>query len=189
MIYMAQYKKLDSPAIIYETNPSIIKVENGLITKKVKRTIKGDKALIITDARTGEQQTGYYGATYYEEKVVDPDQFIKLYVGGIDELMGLSPSGLKVFKLIYAMVMEKPNTDRFILDCRSLILRNHWKWSQPTFNNGLNELLSKQIIFKTIEPSNYFLNIKFLFNGDRINIVKSYKLKQTDMFDEQSLLD
>lgn len=178
------YKKLDTPVMIYETNPSIMQVEGSLITKKIKRTIKGDKALIITDARTGEQQTGYYGATFYEEKTVDTDQFIKLYTIGIDELLNLSGAGLKVFKLVYLTMIDKPNTDTVTLDYSSLNTLKKWRWSQPTFNTGLNELLSKQILFKSIYPAQYFINIQFFFNGDRVNIVKSYQLKKIDMFNE-----
>jgi hypothetical protein len=75
------------------------------------------------------------------------------------------------------------------LDCKALKFANKWKWSQPTFNSGLNELLSKQIIFKSMYSGQYFINIKFFFNGDRVNIVQTYKLKQTDMFEEQDLLN
>jgi hypothetical protein len=183
------YKKLEAPPIEYETNPSIIKIESSLVVKKVKRTIKGDKSLIITDARTGVQQTGYYGATFYEEKIVDPEKFIKLYTGGVDELLDLSAAGLKVFRVIYLILMEKPNTDIFTLEYSGLSTLKKWKWSQATFISGINELLSKQILFKSIFTAQYFLNVKFFFNGDRVNIVKSYKLKQTDMLDESELLD
>ena len=72
----------------------------------------------------------------------------------------------------------------FVLDFKALVIRKLWDWSQTTFISGVNELLSKQILFKAIESSNYFVNIRFFFNGDRINVVKSYKLKQADIFEE-----
>ena len=183
------YKKLDTPAITYTTNPSVTQIEGSLITKKIKRTVNGNKSLMITDTRTGEQQTGYYGATFYEEKTVDTEQFLKLYTLGIDELLNLSGAGLKIFKLVYVEMLNKPNTDTIALDFNALVQLKKWKWSQSTFISGVNELLSKQILFKSIYITQYFLNIKFFFNGDRVNIVKSYKLKQVDMFDEQSLLE
>lgn len=179
------YKKLESPAIIYETNPSI----NGLdlTTKRRKTFINANKAMIITDSSTGEQMPA--GVTFVEQKEVDTEQFIKLYTLGIDELMNLSGAALKVFKIVYLMMLENPNNDKFTLDLNALTFHKIWKWSQPTFNTGINELLTKQIIFKALESAQYFINVKFFFNGDRINIVKSYRLKQTDMFDEQNLLD
>lgn len=179
------YKKLDAPAIIYEFNPSIKEV--NLATRKRKNFINGSKAMIVTDLTTGEQMPA--GVTFVDQKEVDTEQFIKLYTLGVDELMNLSGAGLKVFKIIYYMMLESPNSDRVTLDLNALIHRKIWTWSQPTFNTGVNELLVKTVIFKALESAQYFINLKFFFNGDRINIVKSYKLKQTDIFDEQKFLN
>jgi hypothetical protein len=183
---MAKYKKLELPLQSYLSNPSIQSLSFESRNKRV--FIKNNQALIITDTTTGEQTSATSSATFVKPELVDTERFIKLYTLGIDELMNLSASGLKVFKLIYVMMREHPNTDLFTLDFTSLRTFNLWKWSQPTFNNGLNELLSRNVLFKSVYPAQYFVNVQYFFNGDRINIVKSYKLKQTDMFDEQELL-
>lgn len=171
----------------YLVNPSLETLSFETRNKRV--FIKDNQALIITDARTGEQTSGTSSATFVKPEIIDTEKFIKIYTAGIDELMNLSASGLKVFKLVYTMMRENPNTDVFTLDYATLKAYNQWKWSQPTFNNGLNELLNHNVLFKAIAPAQYFINVKFFFNGDRINIVKSYQLKQADMFDEQSLLN
>ena len=178
------YKRLDTPIQTHFTNPSVRQLEDDFQIRKSKKFINGNRALIITDARTGEQTAGQVGATFIEERTVDAEQFIKFYTLGIDELMNLSGPGLKVFKLVDLMMLEKPNADMFVLDFKALVIRKLWDWSQTTFISGVNELLSKQILFKAIESSNYFVNIRFFFNGDRINVVKSYKLKQADIFEE-----
>lgn len=131
---------------------------------------------IFADASTGEQTIGSSSATFIKPELIDTEKFIKLYTMGIDELMNLSASGLKVFKIVYSMMRETPNTDIFTLDLDYLKAIGAWQWSQPTFNSGLNELLSREVLFKSMEPSRYFINVKYFFNGDRINIVKSYKL-------------
>ena len=86
-------------------------------------------------------------------------------------------------------MLEKPNSDIVVLDFNALKIEQRWKWARTTFISGVNELLSKKILFKHYATNNYFYNVKLFFNGDRISVVKQYRLKQTDMFDEQSLLD
>jgi hypothetical protein len=178
------YKRLDTPVTVYLSNPSVKQLDIELKTKKCKKFVNGNKSLYILDASTGEQTAAQSGATFIEEKVVDTEQFIKFYTQGIDELMNLTGAGLKVFKLVYMLMIDNHNKDLFILDFKALVARKLWNWSQTTFISGVNELLAKQILFKAIEMSSYFVNVKFFFNGDRINIVKSYKLKQADMFDD-----
>lgn len=181
------YKKLDTPIQTYLKNPSIEFLQFEHRNKRV--FIKDNQALIITDARTGEQTTGTSSATFVKPELIDTEKFIKLYTMGIDELMNLTASALKVFKIVYTMMRENPNTDLFTLDLDYLKGLGIWKWSKTTFHNGLNELLRRNVLFKCVAANQYFINVKFFFNGDRINIVKSYQLKQTDMFDEQDLLN
>lgn len=166
----------------YLTNPSL----TGLTfeTRHKRVFVKDNQALIITDTRTGEQTQATSSATFVKPELIDTEKFIKIYTMGIDELMDLSASGLKVFKIIYTMMRENPNTDIFTLDFEYLKAIQIWKWSQPTFNNGLNELLNHSVLFKAIAPAQYFINVKYFFNGNRINVVKSYQLKQADIFEE-----
>ena len=42
----------------------------------------------------------------------------------------------------------------------------------------INELLSKEIIYKAVGSNQYFINVTLFFNGDRVNILHSYKLKK-----------
>jgi hypothetical protein len=176
------YNKLSISLKPYLTNPSLSGLTFESRNKRV--FIKDNQALIITDASTGEQTLGSSSATFVKPELIDTEKFIKIYTMGIDELMNLSSAGLKVFKIVYTMMRENPNTDIFTLDLEYLRAIGAWKWSQPTFNSGLNELLSSEVLFKSMEPSRYFINVKYFFNGDRINIVKSYKLSQGDLLDE-----
>ena len=172
---------------IYLTNPSLAAVTFETRNKRV--FVKDNQALIITDTSTGEQTMGTSSATFVKPELVDTEKFIKLYTAGVDELMNLSSSGLKVFRLVYTMMRENQNTDLFTLDYTTLKAYNKWKWSQPTFNNGLNELLNHNVLFKSVSPAQYFINIKFFFSGNRINVVQAYQLKQGDIFDEVNLLN
>ncbi|MEY3127228.1 MAG: hypothetical protein RL273_1401 [Bacteroidota bacterium] len=182
---MATYNKADDDVVVYSENPSVMDLQ---IIKKTRKTFlrNGDKALVIDNDGA---VAGTLGAVFIEQKEVDTEQFIKLYAGGIDELADLSGAGFKLFKLVYKLMLEKPNSDIVVLDFNALKIEQRWKWARTTFISGVNELLSKKILFKHYATNNYFYNVKLFFNGDRISVVKQYRLKQTDMFDEQSLLD
>lgn len=167
--------------LIYEHNPSVL----GLTfeTKNQRVFVKNNQALVITDKQTGELFVGQQSATFIRPELVDTDKFIKIYTAGVDELMNLSASALKVFRVIYLLMQTHKDTDLFTLDYKYLKSKQSWGWSLPTFNNGLNELLNKGILFKSTAPSQYFINVKYFFNGNRINIVKSYQLKQSDLLE------
>lgn len=173
--------------IIYETNPSIVEIAGKLATKRTKVLFKdGNKALI--DASTGEL-AGQLQRVYIHDVEVDKEKFIKIYSSTIDELMNLTGAGLKIFKLVYRIVLDNPNIDFVYLDFNELIHFKTWSWSFSTFKTGINELLKKNIIYKAVGTHKYFINIGYFFNGDRVAVIKQYRLKQTDLFDEQDLLD
>lgn len=86
-------------------------------------------------------------------------------------------------------MLETPNQDRILLDFNDLINRNSWSYARVTFIRGVNELLSNGILFQSIVANMFYINMQYFFNGDRINIVKSYKLRQADIFDEPNLLN
>ncbi len=159
----------------YETNPS---VENlHLRVKSNKVFVKDNEALIITNAKTGETTQAQGGATFVKEELVDQEQFIKLYTSGIEHLAQLTGSGFKVFQLVYRELLGKKDIDTVFLDFNELKHFGKWKWSKVTFSSGINELLNKEILYKAIGANKYFTNVNLFFNGDRINVVKSYKLK------------
>lgn len=182
------YKKLESPVQTYLSNPSIDLVTSNLATRTKKQFLKNGSRALVLDGETGEH-LGHMGAVFLEEKTVDTEQFIKLFTRGVEELMDLSSAGLKIFRLIYSLMLEAPNTDFFTLDFKTLKALKKWEYSQPTFNTGLNELLIKNIIYKSLAPAQYFVNIGLFYNGDRITLVKSYKLQNTQSGDLLSSLE
>lgn len=157
----------------YETNPSL---ENMSISTKNKKTFlnKGSNHLVI-DEGTGEK-LGHMGAVFIEEKTVDTEQFIKLFAAGVEQLADLSAAGYRMFKLVYGLMLETPNTDKLLIEYNDLSYSKKWNQSLRTFQRGISELLAKDIIFLSISPNVYFINVKLFYNGDRISILKSYKL-------------
>ena len=171
---------------VYATNPSLDQV--NLIIKSNKVFAKGNEALIITNLETGEQAPAQSGATFVREELVDTEKFIKLYASGIEHLAELSSPGFKVFQLVYRELLGQKDIDKIFLDYHELKYFEKWKWSQVTFISGMHELLKKEILFKAIGANQYFINVNLFFNGNRINIVNSYRIRDQDSV-QPSLLD
>ena len=153
---------------IYQTNPSI---PNEADIKRSKRSQIGSETKgLVVDTGSGEI-LGHGGAIAYEWEEVDKERFVKLYLAGLKQASGLTRAGLTVFELIYAQVRERPGQDTVPLDCYSSGLH------PVTYRRGLRELLEKEFLFRSPNPGLFFVNIRFMFNGDRLAFVKGYELK------------
>jgi hypothetical protein len=49
--------------------------------------------------------------------------------------------------------------------------------AERTYRRGLRELLDKEVIFRSPVEGVFFVNIRCMFNGDRLAFVKAYHLK------------
>ncbi len=154
---------------IYQTNPS---VPSETEIKRNKRAQIGTEAKgLVVDTGTGEI-LGHGGAIAYEWEEVDKERFVKLYLAGLKQAAGLTKAGLAVFELVYNQVRENPGRDTVLLDTLSSGLE------ERTYQRGLRELLEKEFLFRSTNPGVFFVNIRFMFNGDRLAFVKGYKLKK-----------
>lgn len=164
----------------YESNPSS---DINFAVKKRKKTIKQNGALIVTDSATGElDRIAERSITFIEEEECDEEQFIKLYALGIKQLSSLSKGGFDLFKVIYKIMLENHNQDTIFLDY-NWIKNNHafnYSVSRKTYIGALNDLLKNEIVFQSTSTNMFFINLKLFYNGDRINIVKSYKRKSVN---------
>jgi hypothetical protein len=156
---------------VYRTNPSI-PGEHEI--KKMKRTKLGDEHRgLVVDNGTGEI-LGHGGAIAYEWEEVDKERFVKLYLAGLKKAAGLSKAGLAVFEIVYNQMRGKPGEDSVLLGVSMSNLE------ERTFNRGLRELLEKEFLYRSILASMFFVNIRFMFNGDRLAFVKGYRMKKED---------
>lgn len=163
----------------YESNPSLpVASEQTKIGTRRLTNKTGDKCMIVSE-QTGEVIAP---AGFHEIIEVDRTQFVKLYVGGVAAFNELSAAGARVFRLVYNYVAKNPNTDSIYLhykDAKSM--------ARATFDRGLVELLNKQILYKSTRPNLFFLNINYIFNGDRLAIVKEYRYKEEKGWKDQPL--
>lgn len=153
---------------VYRSNPSVPSPDE---IKKVKRTKLGDdrRGLVVDDG-TGEI-LGHGGAIIYEWEEVDKERFVKLYLAGLKQAACLSKSGLSVFELVYNDLRLRPGEDTVLLSAATSNLE------ERTYQRGLRELLKKEFLFRSPFEGTFFVNIRFMFNGDRLAFVKGYRLK------------
>jgi hypothetical protein len=156
---------------VYLTNPSVPDANEIARSKRVQigDTHKG----FVVDNGTGEI-LGRGAAFAYEFEEVDKERFVKLYLAGLKQASGLSKAGLAVFEIVYGALRETPGKDTVNLSQDLSAL------APATFRRGLRELLEKEFLFRSPYDGTFFVNIRFMFNGDRLAFVKGYQLKNSD---------
>lgn len=153
---------------IYQSNPSI--PSEPEIKRNRRARIGTETRGLVVDTGTGEI-LGHGGAIAYEWEEVDKERFVKLYLAGLKQAAGLTKAGLVVFELVYNQLRENPGKDTVLLDSLSSGLE------ERTYQRGLRELFEKEFLFRSTNPGLFFVNIRFMFNGDRLAFVKGYRLK------------
>ena len=48
---------------------------------------------------------------------------------------------------------------------------------ERTFRYGLRQLLEKEFIYESMVSDVFFVNIRYMFNGDRLAFVRTYHIK------------
>lgn len=159
---------------IFKSNPSVPHAA-ALATKSKKVRIGTERRGMIVDEDTGELLS-MGGAGFYEFEEVDSTRFVKLFLDGVKQATGLSKSGLQIFEIVYREIQDAPGTDEVRL---SLLSAQSYfpDLTQRTYNRGLREVLEKGFLFRSAFEGVFYVNIRFMFNGDRLAFVKGYKRK------------
>ena len=160
--------------ILYDSNPSV----SGRfpVTMKPRRLKNGTDAYMVSSS-TGEMLgRGSFG--FVEEIEVDEAQFIKVYLDGIKQHAQLGKAGVMLFEFVYREMSGAKSKDKDTLTL-NYFLALKWKpdLTKRTYERGMSELLEKGFLFRSIVADVYFVNIRFMFNGSRQNIIKSYYIK------------
>jgi hypothetical protein len=169
---------------VYRVNPSI-PAANGLTTRQKRFEVPGGKGAVIVDNSTGEIK-GIGGMGFWWQEEVDASRFVKLFLDGIKQACNLSKSGMQIFELVYHQMRESPGNDKIEL---SQYMARDRGLNQRTFRRGLRELLEKQFLYRSTSDGLFFINIRFMFNGDRLAFVKTYHLKESGQQAELPLDD
>lgn len=157
---------------VYRTNPSV-PATAVMPTRSKRFHVPGGKAAMIVDNSTGEIK-GIGGMGFWWEEEVDTTRFVKLFLDGIKQAAGLSKTGIQVFELVYLQMRANPGSDEIKLN--QYVARDHGM-SDRTYQRGVRELLEKEFLYRSPSDGVFFVNIRFMFNGDRLAFVKAYHLK------------
>lgn len=168
---------------VYRSNPSVPDADS---IKKQKRVRFGDdKKGFVVDTGSGEM-ISVGGAGFYEFEEVDNTRFVKLFLDGIKQAAGLSKAGLAVFELVYKQVQGSPGKDEIKLN---QFLAADSNIPERNYQRGVRELLEKEFIYRSPSDGLFFVNIRYMFNGDRLAFVRGYRRKgsapstnQADLF-------
>jgi hypothetical protein len=159
---------------VYASNPSIPQKSD---ISKPRRVRLGDekKGLVINEG-TGEI-LGTGGALAYEWEEVDKERFVELFLSGLKQASGLSKAGLTLFEVVYKQMRGAPNSDVVILNFYTAS-EHVQRLNERTYQRGLRELLEKEFLYRSPSDGVFFVNIRYMFNGDRLAFVKAYHLKE-----------
>jgi hypothetical protein len=169
---------------VYRTNPSVPQT-SGLPTRTRRMNVPGGRGSVIVDSSTGELK-GIGGMGFYWEEEVDTTRFVKMFLDGIKQAAGLSKAGMQVFELVYHEMRANPDSDEIKLNL--YVAKDHGV-GERTYHRGARELLEKEFLYRSPSDGVYFVNIRFMFNGNRLAFVKSYHLKDAGRQQELPLLD
>jgi len=169
---------------VYRTNPSVPQT-NGMPTRTRRFHVPGGKGSVIVDNSSGEIK-GLGGMGFWWEEEVDSSRFVKLFLDGIKQAADLSKTGMQVFELVYHEMRANPGSDEIKLN--QYLARDHGI-SDRTYQRGVRELLEKEFLYRSPSDGVFFVNIRFMFNGDRLAFVRSYHLKGTSRQQELQLGD
>jgi hypothetical protein len=158
---------------VYLTNPSI--PQNGIQTRTKRTMIPGGKATVISDHQTGEI-LGRGGMGFWYDEEVDQGRFVKIFLDGIKQAAGLSKAGMQVFEFVYNQVRDAPSKDEIKLNFYEANLFKK-DLTDRTYRRGVKELLDKEFLYRSPTDGVYFVNIRYMFNGNRLAFVKTYHLK------------
>lgn len=167
---------------VYRTNPSV-PASNGMTTRTKRFHVPGGKGSVIVDHSSGEIK-GIGGMGFWWEEEVDSSRFVKLFLDGIKQAAGLSKTGMQVFELVYHQMRANPGSDEIKLN--QYLAKDHGI-NDRTYQRGVRELLEKEFLYRSPSDGVFFVNIRFMFNGDRLAFVRSYHLKGSSRQQELQL--
>jgi len=158
---------------VYRTNPSVPNPDS--ISKRKKVRYGDDKKGFVVDTGSGEILS-VGGAGFYEFEEVDNTKFVKLFLAGVKQAAGLSKSGLTLFEIVYKEIQQRVSEDKVMLSFY-MASEQVEGLTDRTYRRGLRELLDKEFLFRSPSEGVFFVNIRFMFNGDRLAFVKGYRRK------------
>ena len=159
----------------YETSPFLADTASNTVEGTKRRSLRSkDGSQLMVTNQTGDVIAP---AGFWHTQEVDKTQFVKLYINGVKAFAGLTGAGAQVFGLVYAALQKAPGKDLIYLNFLD-VDQNITPISKATFMRGVKEILLKKFLAETLVSGRYFVNPDYIFNGDRLAIVKEFRVKR-----------
>ena len=149
----------------------------------VAHTVRGTRAIYASPSKENNfamisRETGEcFGNIAFGKRVtVDKTNFLKFYAAGIKMFLDLKNPGIKVFMLIYDLLLENKNyqTDKIELLYELLDPKIQEQISRTTFYRGIKELIAANFLAPSFIDGVYWFNCDYVFRGDRLTLVNEY---------------
>ena len=141
---------------------------------------------MIVDNSTGEIK-GIGGMGFWWQEEVDASRFVKLFLDGIKQACNLSKSGMQIFELVYHQMRENPGNDK--IELSQYLAHDRGLESNARSGAACGNCWKKQFLYRSTSDGVFFINIRFMFNGDRLAFVRTYHLKESGQQAELPLDD
>jgi hypothetical protein len=160
---------------LYRINPSLAQS----LPIKVKRKKSSDIGSAYKIVHNTGEIVAEGAIGFWEDKEVDTEQFVKIYLAGIKQYGNLTKAGAKLFEYVYEKMSGHKAKDTDTITISLNLVRDwHPKLAKATYYRGLNELLDQGFLFRYFGSEDmYFVNIRYIFNGDRVVLAQSYRRK------------
>jgi len=150
------------------------------ITLKSKEKITAiGKSSSVVDTRTGEVLENTVAMV--SKKLVDKEEFVKIFEGGIFHIFGLKKSSKDLFQMILRLYLRQAMTPEMVyFNLKMLQEECGYKRKKQTYLQGLNELINKGFLAEVKNRSGWFwVNPNMFFKGDRLKIIQDVAIRGT----------
>lgn len=140
--------------------------ENPCKPTGFKLVVAGGKRVKVSDEDSGAVITG---KTLAATIPIDTKEYRKIYIEALDYIKLLSIPGLKLF--CYILVVVKAKKDFVTLEREKIMEYCGYK-AKSSYYDAILDLLEHKIIFRRVGAENlFFINVNFIFNGNREELV------------------
>ena len=146
--------------------------------KRGSKIVSMGRSKKLIDINTGEVQD--QDVAMVTKRVVDQDEFIKIFEGGISHLFSLSKTAQELFQVVLTIYLDgKFSGERIYLSPKSLSDAGYTR-TRATMTNGLNQLLEKRFLARVKDEKHLFwVNPNMFFKGDRMRLIQDFAIEGT----------
>ena len=82
------------------------------------------------------------------------------------------------FEFVYKEISGESGKNKDAISINFFMQKNgNQEMHRGTYDRGMTELWKKAFYFSSVAADIYFVNVRFMFNGDRMVLVKTYRRK------------